>query len=133
MAVNDLGSEVIHQYVGQEPSGQSFNSLVLDKNNKPHNPMINAGAVIIASLLRNDLQLPDRFDYVRLRLIQLFLFPLLLINYIPAFCMTQVRTQMRLLAGNETIGFDNSTFLSERATANRNRALAWFMKDKKVR
>lgn len=66
MAVNDLGSKVIHQYVGLEPSGQAFNSLILDSANKPHNPMINAGAVIIASLLKADLSLPDKFDYVRL-------------------------------------------------------------------
>lgn len=64
MAVNDLGAEVIHQYVGQEPSGQAFNSLVLDANNKPHNPMINAGALIVTSLLKNNLLPPDRFDYV---------------------------------------------------------------------
>lgn len=64
MAVNDLGSETVHEYVGQEPSGQAFNSLALDTNNKPHNPMINAGALIIASLLKNKLPLSDRFDYV---------------------------------------------------------------------
>ena len=65
MAVNDLGSELVHQYVGQEPSGQAFNSLALDSTNKPHNPMINAGALITASLLRSHLALPDKFDYVR--------------------------------------------------------------------
>lgn len=64
MAVNSLGSDVMHEYVGQEPSGQAFNSLVLDANNKPHNPMINAGALIVASLLKSNLLLPDRFDYV---------------------------------------------------------------------
>lgn len=64
MAVNDLGSELVHQYVGQEPSGQAFNSLALDSTNKPHNPMINAGALITASLLRSHLALPDKFDYV---------------------------------------------------------------------
>ncbi|XP_067944108.1 glutaminase kidney isoform, mitochondrial-like [Watersipora subatra] len=105
MAVNTLGSDIVHQYVGQEPSGQAFNSLVLDSSNKPHNPMINSGALIVASLLRNDLLLADRFDYFA--------------------------AQSRRLAGHEYVGFHNSTFLSERATADRNYALAWFMKENK--
>ena len=40
IALSELGSEVVHKYVGQEPSGRMFNELVLDQNNKPHNPMV---------------------------------------------------------------------------------------------
>lgn len=32
IALNELGSETVHQYVGQEPSGRMFNELVLDYN-----------------------------------------------------------------------------------------------------
>lgn len=39
----------------------------------------------------------------------------------------------RRLAGHEHVGFHNPTFLSERATADRNYALGWFMKEKKVK
>lgn len=30
MALDDLTPEVVHQYVGQEPSGVSFNEIALD-------------------------------------------------------------------------------------------------------
>lgn len=104
-ALNDLGSDVVHQYVGQEPSGLAFNELVLDRNKKPHNPMINAGAIVLCSLLKNNLKLPDRFDYFM--------------------------SQTKRMNGGEYLGFHNSTFLSERETADRNFALAYFMKENK--
>lgn len=51
----------------------SFNSLLYCQNlmyevglisEKPHNPMINSGAIIVSSLLKPELALPDRFDWV---------------------------------------------------------------------
>lgn len=32
IALHLLGSDVVHKYVGQEPSGRNFNELVLDYN-----------------------------------------------------------------------------------------------------
>ncbi|CAH1772488.1 unnamed protein product [Owenia fusiformis] len=106
LALNELGSDIVHQYVGQEPSGRPFNEISLNSNDKPHNPLINSGAVVITSLLKNNLSLPDRFDYVQ--------------------------TQFKRIAGGEFLGFSNATFLSERQTADRNFSLGYYMKEKKV-
>ena len=34
IALNELGSEVVHDYIGQEPSGRKFNDLDLDYNSQ---------------------------------------------------------------------------------------------------
>lgn len=34
IALDLLGADVVHQYVGQEPSGRNFNELILDHNSK---------------------------------------------------------------------------------------------------
>jgi glutaminase len=34
VCLNELGSDTVHKYVGQEPSGQMFNELSLDFNSK---------------------------------------------------------------------------------------------------
>uniref|UniRef100_A0A8C1T5U5 glutaminase n=1 Tax=Cyprinus carpio TaxID=7962 RepID=A0A8C1T5U5_CYPCA len=39
IAVHEHGTERVHHYVGKEP-------------NKPHNPMVNAGAIVISSLIK---------------------------------------------------------------------------------
>lgn len=83
-----FGVDETHRHVGMEPSGRSFNELCLDErhydrdrakmkkmtpeqrakfkpNTKvPHNPMINAGAIMIASMLFPDDPLSTRFHKV---------------------------------------------------------------------
>jgi glutaminase len=104
LALERLGIDKVHRHVGREPSGQRFNELTLNEQGLPHNPMINAGAIMCASLLDPKNTAADRFDAV-------------------------IQTWKALAPGG-TIGFDNAVFLSERATADRNFALAYFMREK---
>ena len=91
IALEQLGAELVHKYIGQEPSGRNFNELVLDENSnyhlfnypqkheklnlmmisiseKPHNPMINAGAILMCALLKTlvkpEMTLAEKFDFV---------------------------------------------------------------------
>ena len=52
LAIEDAGLERVLQKIGVEPSGDAFNKLSLHKgNNRPMNPMINAGAITAHSLV----------------------------------------------------------------------------------
>ncbi|XP_072402198.1 glutaminase liver isoform, mitochondrial-like [Diabrotica undecimpunctata] len=109
IALDLLGADVVHQYVGQEPSGRNFNELILDHNKKPHNPMINAGAIIICSLLKTmyspEMSSAEKFDFT--------------MNF------------FERLGGREDLGFNNAVFLSERECADRNYALGFYMREHK--
>nr|CAI5866241.1 unnamed protein product [Callosobruchus analis] len=109
IALDLLGADVVHTYVGQEPSGRNFNELILDHNKKPHNPMINAGAIIICSLLKTiykpEMSSAEKFDFT--------------LNY------------FERLAGGQDLGFNNAVFLSERECADRNYALGFYMREHK--
>src|SRR5215831_11494628 len=64
LALEEDGTEAVHRHVGREPSGRSFNELALNPKGLPHNPMVNAGAIMTTSLIRPDLDIADRFDHV---------------------------------------------------------------------
>jgi glutaminase len=98
-----LDRDAVHRHVGREPSGRSFNELTLNPRGLPHNPMVNAGAIMCASLIKPHEPLADRFDFV-----------------------------MRVwqdLAGDRPAAFNNAVYLSEKQTADRNFALAYFMRE----
>uniref|UniRef100_A0A8C8F2A2 glutaminase n=1 Tax=Oncorhynchus tshawytscha TaxID=74940 RepID=A0A8C8F2A2_ONCTS len=105
IAVHDHGTEYVHRFIGKEPSGLRFNKLFLNEEDKPHNPMVNAGAIVCTSLLKQGASNAEKFDYV--------------MNF------------MNKLAGNEYVGFSNATFQSERESGDRNFAIGYYLKEKK--
>lgn len=110
IALEHLSSETVHSFVGQEPSGRMFNELLLDQDKKPHNPMVNAGAILICSLLLSLVQprmfMSEKFDWIL--------------------------QQYRAMAGGQSPGFSNATFLSEREAADRNYAIAYYMREHRL-
>ncbi|KAL7407344.1 hypothetical protein ABVT39_007049 [Epinephelus coioides] len=105
IAVHEAGTEKVHRYVGMEPSGLKFNMLSLDDEDKPHNPMVNAGAIVISSLIKPRSNKAEKFDYVM--------------------------EFVKKMAGQEYVGFSNATFQSEKETGDRNFAIGYYMKEKK--
>ena len=98
-------SEKIHNFVGTEPSGRNFNELCLNEYNIPHNPLINSGAIMCASLIDYKDTLANRYD--------------------------KIMKYWSKLAGNTKINFSTSVYLSERTSADRNNCLAYMMQEKK--
>lgn len=98
-------SEKIHNFVGTEPSGRNFNELCLNEHNIPHNPLINSGAIMCASLIDYKDTLANRYD--------------------------KIMKYWSKLAGNTKINFSTSVYLSERTSADRNNCLAYMMQEKK--
>ena len=103
IAVETEGEEYVHNFVGREPSGRNFNELCLNSESIPHNPMINAGAIMSTSLIKKDEPQSNRFEYI--------------MNYWSALI-------------NDKVGFNNAVYLSEKDTADRNFCLAYMMKEK---
>ena len=101
LALEDHGREKLFEKVGVEPTGDPFNSLIrLDEDSKrPFNPMINAGAIATSSLI-NGTDPTDKLN----RLLAMF----------------------ERYLGHEVF-IDMATFISERSTGHRNRAMAHLM------
>lgn len=101
MAMNRLG-DALWQRVNMEPSGQPFNSIIQLEWEKgiPRNPVINAGALLVADVLAS------HYSASKLAFISF----------------------MRSLANDENIQIDHRVYQSELAHGNRNAALAYLMK-----
>ncbi len=106
LAIMDLGEETVFKRVGVEPTGEEFNSISkLVGHPKPFNPMINAGAIAVTSLIREK-KSDDSFDF--------------LLDF------------LKKMTGNESLELNEEVYKSEKLTADRNRSLAYFLKDNRI-
>lgn len=140
MVLEELGEKVVHQHVDKEPSGLAFNELKLKLRNGgkvdahgnavyantpvavPHNPLINAGAIMCCSLVQRDKTMDKRLEYV-------------MENW-RALTHGIVKNQEDATEVERDFGrkprFNAEIFLGERRTADRNNALAYFMRENKA-
>ncbi len=104
LALEDCGRQHVLERVGVEPSGDKFNSIMFDeRRSRPHNPMVNAGALVAVDLVRGK-------D--------------------PAEKLKRILGVLRLYSANEGLGVDAKTFEREVRTADRNRGTAYLMRDR---
>lgn len=101
LALEEHGRDYVLTRVGVEPTGDAFNSIHLDEASKrPHNPMVNAGAIATTSLIKR----PN-----------------------PSQRLNCLLDMFGRYVGHHDLFVDMPVFLSERTTGHRNRAMAHLM------
>jgi len=107
IAVEGEGLENVHKFVGKEPSGSGFGSVVLTTEHKPYNPMENIGAIMTCSLIERELcSSAEKFD--------------------------KVLGWWKRLAGGLKPGYDIATYLSEKQVGDNNRCLSFFLQSENL-
>ena len=105
LALMDNGEEEVFKKVGMEPTGDAFNSiykLEMKGLAKPLNPMINAGAIAVSSMIKGH-STEEKVN----RLISIF----------------------RKITSNDQIKVNEEVYLSESRTGNKNKAMGYLLKD----
>ncbi len=102
------GEEAVFSRVGKEPTGDPFNSIIrleTSASRKPFNPFINAGAIVVSSMMPGTSPI-DRIERFR------------------AFAS--------VLTGRPDIVVNKAVYQSEKDTGARNHAIGWFLKELKL-
>src|SRR5256886_5208879 len=104
LALDTLGAAKVESAIGVEPSGDPFNSIRLNADNHPFNPMVNAGAIACSGLI-HEARGEDAFEYIR--------------------------QALGRFAGRE-LGVDEAVYSSESTTGDRNRAIGYLLRTNAV-
>jgi glutaminase len=104
LALDTLGAARVESAIGVEPSGEPFNSIRLNADNHPFNPMVNSGAISCSGLI-HEAKGDGAFDCIR--------------------------ESLGRFAGRE-LGVDEAVFASESATGDRNRAIGYLLRNSGV-
>jgi glutaminase len=104
LALDIVGAERVEAKIGVEPSGEAFNSIRLTADNRPFNAMVNAGAIACSGLIYS-------------------------VEGASAF--ERLRDALSRFAGRK-LSVDEAVFSSERATGDRNRAIAYLLRNYSV-
>lgn len=105
LAILDNGEEFVFSKVGMEPSGDPFNSirkLETSSKKKPYNPMINAGAIAVAAMIKGK-DAREKFQRV--------------LNF------------FKKITEDETLDVNYKIYCGESETGNKNRAMGYFLKN----
>jgi glutaminase len=104
LALDTLGAARVESAIGVEPSGDPFNSIRLNADNHPFNPMVNAGAIACSGLIR-EAKGDGAFE--------------------------TIRQALGRFAGRE-LDVDEAVYASESATGDRNRAIGYLLRNSAV-
>ena len=101
MALDVHGRDFVAEHVGVEPTGNPFHAIVLERGtNRPMNPLVNAGAIAIASIIKSD-RGPE--------------------------CLGHIQSALGRYMGHRP-EIDEQVFQAERTTADRSRSTAYLMR-----
>src|SRR3982075_1507822 len=104
LALDTLGAARVESVIGVEPSGDPFNSIRLNAQNHPFNPMVNAGAIACSGLIY-EAKGDGAFEYIR--------------------------QALGRFAGRE-LDVDDAVYSSESLTGDRNRAIGYLLRTNAV-
>ena len=104
LALDSLGASRVESVIGVEPSGDPFNSIRLNAENHPFNPMVNAGAIACSGLIY-EAKGAGAFEHIR--------------------------RELSRFAGRD-LDVDEAVFASESATGDRNRAIGYLLRTNAV-